>query len=103
VTEWVVVAQTAAEALAPELVKAGARRLGREILGTPAKRGMRDVYARGIAGLLVEVGEAGEESGGAPDPEAMKVAETVLEGMCSDGEAAGLLLNVALRAGPVPV
>jgi tetratricopeptide (TPR) repeat protein len=98
-----VAASKAGEALAWDLVKAGARGLGRQILGTPAEHGMRDVYARAIAGLLIEVGQAGEESGAAPDPEAMKVAETVLEGMCSDDEAAGLLLNVALRADPVPV
>jgi hypothetical protein len=33
----------------------------------------------------------------------MKVAETVLGDLCSDEEAAGLLLNVAMRPGPVPV
>src|SRR5215211_2060384 len=98
-----VAALKAAEALASELVKAGARRVRREILGTLAERGMRDVYTRAIAGLLLEVGETMEESGGVPDPEAMKVAETVLEGMCSDDEAAGLLLNLTLRPGPVPV
>lgn len=92
-----------AETLAPDLVKAGARRLRREILGTPVERGMRCVYARAIAGLLVAVGEAGEGADGAPDPEAMKVAESVLEGLCSDEEAAGLLLEVALRPCPVPV
>ena len=93
----------AAEMLAPDVVKTGARRLGHQLLGTPAERGMRDVYARSIAGLLVEVAKAGEGSGGAPDPEVMKVAETVLGDLCADGEAAGLLLNVALRPGPVPV
>ncbi len=93
----------AAEMLAPEVVKTGARRLGRQILGTPVERGMRDVYSRSIAGLLVEVAKAGEKSGSAPDPEAMKVAETVLGDLCADDEAAGLLLNVALRPGPVPV
>jgi tetratricopeptide (TPR) repeat protein len=93
----------AAEMLAPEVVKTGARRLGRRILGTPAERGMQDVYSRSIRGVLVEVAEAGEESGGAPDPEAMKVAGTVLGDLCRDDEAAGLLLNVALRPGPVPV
>ncbi|MDP8926862.1 MAG: hypothetical protein M3M97_08130, partial [Actinomycetota bacterium] len=76
------------------------RRVGRQILGPPAERGVRDVYARAIAGLLVEIGEATEEQ---PDPEAMKVAESVLGGLCRDEEAAGLLLNVALRPGPVPV
>lgn len=90
----------AAEMLAPEVVKTGARRVGRQILGTPAGRGMRDVYARAIVGLLVKVGEAAEEH---PDPEAMKVAESVLGGLCSDEEAAGILMNVALRPGPVPV
>jgi hypothetical protein len=106
VTEGVSIAQSAAEVLAPDLVKMGARRLGREILCTPAERGMQRVYARAIAGLLVEVAETGQAqqaTHGGPDPEAMKVAETVLGALCSDGEAAGLLLNVALRPGPVPV
>jgi tetratricopeptide (TPR) repeat protein len=93
----------AAEMIAPEVVKTGARRVGRHILGTPAERGMQDVYTRSITGLLVKVAKVGEGSGEAPDPEAMKVAETVLEDLCSDDEAAGLLLNVALRPGPVPV
>ncbi len=97
-----VVAQKVAETLAPDLVKTGARRLGHQILGTPAERGMQDVYARAIAGLLVEVGEAEQGVDRAQDREAMKVAQTVLEGLCSDNEAAGLLLNVALRPGPVP-
>lgn len=92
-----------AEALAPDLVKAGARWTGRQIMGTPAERGMRSVYVRAIAGLLAEVGEADGDTGAAPDPEAMKVAESVLEDLCSDEEAAGLLLDVALRPGPVPV
>ena len=48
----------AAEALAPDLVKAVAQRTGRRILGTPAERGMRGVYERAIAGLLAEVGGA---------------------------------------------
>jgi hypothetical protein len=94
----------AAEALASELVKAGARRVKRDILGTPVERGMRDVYKRAIAGLLVEVGETRVATGGAPDPEAMKVAKTMLKGMCSDDETASLLLNITLRPGPaVPV
>jgi hypothetical protein len=96
----IVTAQMAAEALAPDLVKAGVRMLGRQILGTPVERGMQRVYARAIEGLLLEIGEA---AGAEPDPEAMKVAESVLGGLCSDDEAAGLLLNVALRPGPVPV
>lgn len=33
----------------------------------------------------------------------MKVADTVLGKLCADDEAAGLLLNIALRPGPVPV
>ena len=93
-------AAKAAEALAPDLVKAGARRVGRQILGMPAQRGMRDVYVRAITGLLIEVGEAAGEQ---PDPEAMKVAESVLGELCCDEEAAALLLDVALRPGPVPV
>lgn len=97
------VAFKAAEILAPEVVKTGARRVRRHILGTPAERGMQDVYTRSIVGLLVEVADVGEGSDSAPDPEAMKVAETVLEKLCSDDEASGLLLNVALRPGPVPV
>src|SRR5215216_5886271 len=92
-----------AEVLAPELVKVRARRVKREILGTPAERGMQSVYTRAIAGLLVELVEAEESANGGPDPEAMKVAETVLKGLCSDEEAAALLLNVALRPGPIPV
>lgn len=102
-TEWVDAARQAAEILGPELVKTGARWTGRQVLGTPAERGMEGVYQRAIAGLLVEIGEADEDTGMAPDPEAMKVAETVLGGLCSDNEAAGLLLNVVLRPGPVPV
>ena len=98
--EAAILATAAAEALAPDLVKAGARRLGRQILGTPVERGMREVYTRAIASLLVEVGESAGEH---PDPEAMKVAESVLGGLCSDEEAAGILLNVALKPGPVPV
>lgn len=90
----------AAEVFAPELVKSGARKLERQILGTPAERGMQDVYIRAIAGLLVEVSRL---STGRQDPNAMKVAENVLEGLCSDEEAAGLLLDVALHPGPVPV
>lgn len=96
-TEWVDAARQAAEILGPELVKTGARWTGRQVLGTPAERGMKGVYQRAIAGLLVEIGEADEDTGMAPDPEAMKVAETVLGGLCSDNEAAGLLLNVVLR------
>lgn len=92
-----------AEILAPDLVKAGARRVKRDILGTPVERGMRDVYERAIADLLVEVGEARIASGGAPDPEAINDAQTVLKSMCSDDETAGLLLNITLRPGPVPV
>ena len=92
-----------AEAVAQDLVKAGARRLGREILGTPVERGMRGVYKRAIAGLLIEVGETVEAVDGSPDPEVMKVAESVLGGLCCDDEAAGLLLNVALTPGLVPV
>lgn len=93
----------AAEMLAQEVVKTGARRVGRQILGTPAERGMRDVYKKSISGLLIEVAKAGEESAAAPDPEVMKVADTVLGELCADDEAAGLLLNIALRPGPVPV
>jgi tetratricopeptide (TPR) repeat protein len=96
-------AQEAAENLASALVKVGARRLGRTFLGTPAERAMHGIYARAIAGVLIEVGEAREPSGVYLDPEAMKVAETVLGVLCSDEEAAGLLLNVALRPGPMPV
>ena len=92
-----------AEVLAPDLVKAGARWTGRRILGTPAERGMRSVYVRAMTGLLAEVGGADGGAGVAPDPEAMKVAESVLEDLCSDEEAAGLLLDVALRPGNVPV
>ncbi len=90
----------AAEMLAPEIVKNGARRIGQQIVGTPAERGMRDVYERAIAGLLVNVGEAAEEH---LDPEAMKVGESVLGGLCYDEEAASILLNVALRPGPIPI
>lgn len=93
----------AAEMLAPEVIKAGAKRVRRDILGTPVERGMRDVYKRAIAGLLAEIGETRIASGGAPDPGAMKVAETVLEGMCADDETAALLLKITLRPGPVPV
>lgn len=89
-----------AETLAPELVKSGAQKLESQILGTPAERGMQDVYTRAIAGLLVEVTRT---SGEQADSEAMKVAENVLEGLCSDEEAAGLLLDVALQPEPVPV
>lgn len=96
-------ARQAAEILGPEVVKTGARRLGRQFLGTPTERGMRDVYARSIAGLLVEVAKADEESGRASDSEAMKIAEAMLRDLCADDEAAGLLLNVALRPGRVPV
>ena len=101
-TEWMDAARQAAEILGPEVVKTGARRLGRSFLGTPTERGMGDVYTRSIAGCLVEVAEAGEASGDPPDPEAMKLAETVFGGLCADDEAAGLLLNVALRPGPIP-
>lgn len=90
----------AAEMLAPEVVKTGARRIKGQILGTQAERGMRNVYKRAITGLLVEVGESAGEP---KDSEAMKVAESVLGGLCSDDEAAGILLNVALKPGPVPV
>ena len=100
--EWTDAARQAAEILGPEVVKVGARRLGRSFLGTPTERGMQDVYTRSIAGCLVEVAEVGEASGEPPDPEAMRVAETVLGGLCADDEAAGLLLNVALRPGPIP-
>ncbi len=92
----------AAEILGPEVVKTGSRRLGHRFLGTPTERGMGDVYARSIAGCLVAVAEVGDASGDPPDPEAMKVAETVLGGLCADDEASGLLLNVALRPGPIP-
>jgi len=98
-----VAALKAAETLAPDLVKGGARWTGRQILGTPVERGMRSVYERAIAGLLAEVGGTNGDAGGTPDPEAMKVAESVLGDLCSDEEAAGLLLDVALRPGPVPV
>ena len=97
----------AAEILAPELVKTGAGRVRGRILGTPAERGLRDVYTRSITGLLVEIAQAGEpndgQSGTPPDSEAMKVADTVLGELCRDGEAAELLLNVALKPVPVPV
>lgn len=102
-TEWVDAAWQAAEILGPEVVKTGARWTGRHILGTPAERGIEGIYQRAIAGLLVEIGEDDEDTETAPDPEAVKVAETVLGSLCSDDEAAGLLLNVALRPGPVPV
>lgn len=38
-----------AEVLAPDLVKAGAWRVKRDILGTPVERGMRDVYSGRLA------------------------------------------------------
>lgn len=98
-----VAALKTAEIVAPELVKAGSRRLGWEILGTPAERGMQDVYTHAIAGLLAEIGEVEDDSIEPPDPEAMKVANTMLRDLCSDAEAAGMLLDVALRPGPVPV
>ena len=44
----------AAESLAPDLVKTGARWTGRRILSTPAERGMQSVYTRAIARLLAE-------------------------------------------------
>lgn len=44
-----------AQALAPELIKAGARKLGSKVLGTPAQRGMEDVYSRAIESMLEEV------------------------------------------------
>jgi hypothetical protein len=102
-TEWMDAARQVAEILGPEVVKAGARRVRRDILGTPVERGMRDVYTRAIASLLVEVKDARIASGGASAPEAMKTAETMLRGMCSNDETAGLLLNITLRPGPVPV
>ena len=101
--EWMDAARQAAEILGPEVVKAGARRVRRDILGTPVERGMRDVYTRAIASLLVEVKDARMASGGAPAPEAMETAETTLRAMCFDDETAGLLLNITLRPGPVPV
>jgi hypothetical protein len=98
-----VAALKTAEIVAPELVKAGSRRLGWEILGTPAERGMQDVYTHAIAELLAEIGEVGDDSVEPPEPEAMRVADTMLRDLCSDEEAAGMLLDVALRPGPVPV
>ena len=47
----------AAESLAPDLVKTGARWTGRRVLSTPAEQGMQSVYTRAIARLLAEVGE----------------------------------------------
>ena len=47
----------AAESLAPDLVKAGARWTGRRILSTPVERNMQSVYTRAIARLLAEVEE----------------------------------------------
>src|SRR5215212_255159 len=102
-TDPLTAALKVAEVLGPELVKVGARRVKRQILGTRAERGMQSVYTRAIAGLLVELVEAEESAYGGPDPEVMKVAETVLKSLCSDEEAAALLLNVALRPGPIPV
>ena len=89
-----------AEALAPDLVKATARRLGHQIIGTPIERGMQRVYWRAITGLLLEIRKAAESE---PDPEVMKVAESMLRDLCSDDGAAGLLLDAALRPEPVPV
>lgn len=102
-TDWMEAARQAAEILGPEVVKTGARWTGRQILDTPAERGMRRVYERAIADLLAEIGGADESTGAAPDPDAMRVAESVLGKLCSDEEAAGLLVDVALRPSPVPV
>jgi hypothetical protein len=44
-----------AEELASVVVRTGARKLGRNFLGTPAERGMCKVYARAIASMLTEV------------------------------------------------
>ena len=53
---------------AADLVKAGARWTGRWIPDTPVECGMRSVYERAIAFLLVGVGGADEDSGAAPRP-----------------------------------
>lgn len=92
-------ASKAAEALAPELVKLGTRKLGYEILGTPAQRGMEAVYTRAIKSMLLEMARS---SGERVDPEIVNVAATVFQDLLKDEEIAGRLLGVALRAEPVP-
>lgn len=89
----------AAEALSLELVKSGARRLGYEILGTPAQQGMEAVYTRAINCMLLEIALSPREH---VDPEIINVAATVFQNLLKDEEIAGRLLGVALRAEPVP-
>jgi len=69
-----------AEAVAPDLLKAGARWTGRQIPGTPVECGMRSVYERAIASLLVEVGGADEDTGAAPRPAKLRPPSLLPDG-----------------------
>lgn len=103
------VVQQIAEKLANTVIDAGGRglqrRLGRAILGTPEERAVRDVYSRAIAGMLL--GEMRHATGAGEDADAygeqLKVAETLLGELFADEEAADVLLEAALKWGPVPV